>query len=160
MTFANPQAIAQSQPVLDPFAIDGVREVLVRKKNGRYKVKQVPVYAQEAFNRPVVTSAAPLSLPGRPDLVQAFNAQVAPKQKRKNKIKWNDGGQVVVARRPDGLPQPPIPQPNASAIAQERGQRIVVARRRAVLLRLRAVLRIGNDRPGLRRRVVVLRRLH
>ncbi|HXG64215.1 MAG TPA: FecR family protein, partial [Blastocatellia bacterium] len=128
VTFANPQVIAQSQPVLDPFAIDGVREVLVRKKNGRYKVKQVPVYAQEAFNRPVVTSAAPLSLPGRPDLVQAFNAQVVPEKKRKNKIKWNDGGQVVVARRPDGLPQPPIPQPNASAIAQERGQRIAALR--------------------------------
>jgi hypothetical protein len=127
----NPQWIAESQPVLDPYAIDSLRRQAISKKEEKRRLKAERALNNQAFNTAVVTSAAPVPLPGRTDVGNAFQVATVSEKQKKQKIKFNDSGQVVTARNKDGAPRPPIPQPNASDLTQERGQRIAALKTQA-----------------------------
>jgi hypothetical protein len=127
----NPQWIAESQPVLDPYAIDSLRRQAISKKEEKRRLKAERALNNQAFNTAVVTSAAPVMMPGRTDVGNALQVATVPEKQKKQKIKFNDSGQVVSVRNKDGAPRPPIPQPNASDVAQERGQRIAALKTQA-----------------------------
>ncbi|HVG20675.1 MAG TPA: DUF6600 domain-containing protein [Blastocatellia bacterium] len=124
VAMANQQLIAQAQPMLDPYAIDNLRQVALRDKDARRRVKVPSDVQQEVFNTPVITSVQPVVPQVRPDVYQALQTEQVTDKQRKKKLKFDDSGQVVAARRWDGLPQTSVPQSSASPVAQEREQRM------------------------------------
>ncbi|MFP5264619.1 MAG: DUF6600 domain-containing protein [Blastocatellia bacterium] len=124
VTAASPQLIAQAQPMLDPYAIDNLRQAALRDKDARRRIKVPSDVQQEVFGTPVITSVRPVISQVRPDLYQALQTEQVTEKQRKKRLKPDDGGQVVAARRWDGLPQTQAPRPDASPAAQQREQRM------------------------------------
>ncbi|HEX8186373.1 MAG TPA: DUF6600 domain-containing protein [Blastocatellia bacterium] len=124
ITTLNPQLVAQAQPVIDPFAVDGLRQIAMRDRDGWRRMKVPSEIRQEVFNTPVITSVEPALPPVQADLYQALQVQAVPEKQRRKRLKLDDSGQVVAERRWNGLPQAPVPQSGLSAVAQERRQRI------------------------------------
>jgi hypothetical protein len=124
ITTVNPQLIAQAQPMLDPFAIDNLRQVALRDKDARRRMKVSNYVQQEVFSTPVMTSVRPVVPQVRPDTYQALQVEQVSEKQRRKKMKLDDSGQVVAERRQDGLPRIPAQQQNASPVAQERQQRM------------------------------------
>ncbi len=121
VTQVDPQLIAQSRAVLDPLAVESLREVVVRDENAPHKLKAKWI-DQQVFNTPVVTSVEPVIPPARADIAQALQVQPVPEKHKKNRLNIQESNQPVAALQPGNVP--PIPQPHASERAQERGQRI------------------------------------
>jgi hypothetical protein len=124
VTAASPQLIEQAQPVLDPYAIDNLRQAALRDKDARRRIKVPSDVQQEVFGTPVITSVRPMISQVRPDLYQALQTEQVTEKQRKKRLKLDDSGQVVAARRWDGLPQPQAPRPDVSPSAQQREQRM------------------------------------
>lgn len=124
ITTANPQLIAQAEPMLDPFAIDNLRQVALRDKDARRRVKVPDYVQQEVFGTPVVASVQPVATRVRPEIAQALQIEQVSEKQRKKRLKLDDSGQVVTERRGDGLPQSASVVHTASSVAQEREQRI------------------------------------
>ncbi|HKP87585.1 MAG TPA: DUF6600 domain-containing protein [Blastocatellia bacterium] len=120
---ANPQLIAQSQAVTDPFAVEGLRQAAMNNEFSDRRMKMPRDFRRGAFNTPVVTSVAPAIPPVRADVAEALQVQAVPDRQKKNRLKINDSGQVVAARRADGLPQA-FTQRVAPAVNQQRQQRM------------------------------------
>ena len=127
----NPQWIAENQAVLDPYSIDSLRRQAMSRKEEKRRLKAERALNNQVFNTPVVTSATPVVMPGRTDVSNAFQVATVPEKQKKQKIKFNDSGQVVTARNRDGEPRALIPQPNASDVTQQRGQRIAALKTQA-----------------------------
>ncbi|MEK6287240.1 MAG: FecR family protein, partial [Acidobacteriota bacterium] len=106
-TTGDPRAFANSRQVLDPFAVKGIRELAIRRDDGRRRLRFARD-EQEVFNRPVVASARPEAWRVRSDLAKALRAEVAPEKQRKNKLRINETGEFATSRRSDGLPQPVV----------------------------------------------------
>lgn len=118
----NPQWIQQSRPVIDPYAIDGMRQVALAQERGQRKQARREMQAA-MFNRPVVTSVAPVTLPGQVNAAQALQYQAVTDKQKRNKLRVENSGQVVAVQRPDGVPlagQQAVQQ----AQTQQRDQRI------------------------------------
>lgn len=120
----NQQLLAQSQPVLDPYAVDDLRQMAMRADDSRPRIKVPRAVQQEVFNTPVITSMPPLLPPDRAEMLRALQVSSVPEKQKKQKMKMDDSGQVTVARRADGLPQSPFTQQNASVASEQRKQRI------------------------------------
>ena len=101
------KAIARAKPTLDPFEVDGVRQLAVNRDDARRKFK-LARGEQEAVNRGVVTSTAPAALPGRTNIAKSLQFETVSADRKKNKLKVDQTAPPVAARRSDGLPQPPI----------------------------------------------------
>ena len=114
ITSVNPQWIAQTQPVLDPYAIAGFRQIAESKREVKRRMKMERALNNQVFNTPVVTSATPVVLPGREGVIDRFQVSTVPEKQRKQKIKINDQGQVVAVRGRNGEVRPLITQSNAS----------------------------------------------
>jgi hypothetical protein len=110
----NPQWISQAQPVLDPYAIAGFRQIAESKREVKRRMKMERALNNQVFNTPVVTSASPVVLPGREGVIDRFQVATVPEKQRKQKIKINDQGQVVAVRGRNGEVRPLITQSNAS----------------------------------------------
>ncbi len=114
ITSVNPQWIAQTQPVLDPYAIAGFRQIAESKREVKRRMKMERGLNNQVFNTPVVTSASPVVLPGREGVIDRFQVATVSEKQKKQKIKINDQGQVVTARGKGGEMRPPVFQSNAS----------------------------------------------
>ena len=114
ITSVNPQWIAQTQPVLDPYAIAGFRQIAESKREVKRRMKMERGLNNQVFNTPVVTSASPVALPGREGVIDRFQVATVSEKQKKQKIKINDQGQIVTARGKGGEARPFIPQSNAS----------------------------------------------
>jgi hypothetical protein len=124
----NPQWAGQAQAVVDPYAIEGVRQVATQEERAQRKQARREMQAA-MFNRPVVTSVAPVVPGGRADAAQALQYQPVPEKQKRNRLQIENNGQVVAAQRADGVPlagQPAAQQ----AMAQQRDQRIAELRTR------------------------------
>lgn len=97
--------IARHRPTLDPFSVEGVRQIALRKGDARRRVR-LARGEQEISNRRVVTTATPASLPQQANGAKSFRFEQVPETRKKNRLKIDQTGQVVNARRRDGLPQP------------------------------------------------------
>ena len=116
----DPKVFAKSRQALDPFAVEGVREVALRSRDDRRSMK-LGRSEQEVFNRPVVTSRTLVPLPGETNLAKALRVESVSGEQKKNKLKIDDTSQVIADRRPDGLPQPNAP--NQIQVGKDRRQR-------------------------------------
>ncbi len=123
ITQVNPQYIAQARPTVEPYAIDGFRNMALRGENPRRKFKMERAITQQIFDRPVVTSAEPANLPGRGNMISKLHVATLPDKQKRQKIKIQDSGQVVTAQQ-NGQPQAMRNRGNSAVIAQERQQRM------------------------------------
>lgn len=123
----NHQLIAQSRAVIDPYAYDNLRQVAVRFDDGRRRSKKFMrrELEQQLLNTPVVASAVPVVPSGHNRMLESFRVQQITDKQKKNKLKFERNGQVVTAGNGRRMV---LPNPNASAAAQERGQRIAALR--------------------------------
>ena len=118
----DPKVIARAKPTIDPFEVSGVRQLAVNRDDARQKFK-LARGEQQVLNRQVVTSTTPPALPARPNIAKSFQVEAVSADRKKNKLKIDQTAQPVTARRPDGLPQPPIvtqgtPADNAKGLKQ------------------------------------------
>jgi FecR protein len=93
----NPQLIAQSQPVIDPYSVASVRDAVIAREGKRNKFKADKLVEQQVFNTPVVTSVEPVIPPARTDLAQALKMEAAPEKNKKRKMRIEQGDPAVVA---------------------------------------------------------------
>jgi hypothetical protein len=120
----NPQFIALAQPVVDPYAIDSLRNVAIANESGRPKFKMARAFRNQVLNTPVVTSVEPVALPGREHMMEAFQVATVPEKQRKNRMKVQESGQVIATNAPNGLPRGAIAQANASVATPAREQQV------------------------------------
>jgi hypothetical protein len=121
----NSQTIAQVQPVLDPYSVEGVRNVARADENNGRGFKMARAFQNQVLNTPVVTSVQPTVLPGREKFAEAMQIATVPEQQRKNKLKVQDSGQVVTAYSKDGLARAAIPQADTSQALPNRKQQMM-----------------------------------
>jgi hypothetical protein len=116
----NPQFIAQTQPVLDPYAIESVRNVAIAGESDRPKFKMARAFRDQVLNTPVVTSVEPVTLPGRASVKETFQVATVSEKQRKNKMRVQDSGQVITANAPNVVAHGSTP----SDATQERDQQV------------------------------------
>src|SRR5436853_5261933 len=124
----NPQWMQQARPVSDAYAIDGVRQVAMQEERAQRKQARREMQAA-MFNRPVVTSVAPVVPPVQANAAQALQYQPVPEKQKRNKLQVENSGQVVAAQRADGVPLAGA-QASQQAMAEQRDQRIAALRAR------------------------------
>jgi hypothetical protein len=100
----DPQVIGKSKPVADPFAVAGVRELALKSKREGRKMKLAQA-EQQAFDRPVLTSRKVTALPAETNAAKKLRAEPVSGEMKKKPLKIDQTGQVINARRPDGLPR-------------------------------------------------------
>lgn len=122
----NPQFIAGAQPTLDPYSIRGFRRIAAREEGARRRFKMERAFARQVFDTPVVTSAAPVVVPGRTIAAESLHVATVPERQRRQKIRVQESGQVVSA------PQRSLPTASLSAAQiEERNRRIAELSTRA-----------------------------
>ena len=100
----NPQWIQQAQPVSDPYQVESVRQLAFAQARAERKQARREMAGAAMFNRPVVTSVAPVVPQVGADAAQALQYQPVPEKQKRNKLQVENSGQVVMAQRPDGVP--------------------------------------------------------
>jgi len=123
----DPQWIARSQPVLDPFAVTELRQLAKNRKEWRRHLRRERNIARRTEFAPVVTSVEPLRSPFNRREIERLGVNTVPDRERKRKLKIERGVEKAVFDRNRG-PRPPVPNPNASPVAQERGQQTAASR--------------------------------
>jgi len=118
VTRADPQAIAQVRPVLDPLAVDPLRRLAFRTRDARPRFDVPQTIAQQVLNRPVVASAAPAAAPFRRDLARSLRVEPLSDRVRSQKLQIADqrAGQV----RADNGAQSGLQPDQAAEQARER----------------------------------------
>ena len=114
--------LARSRPVLDPYAVTGLKEIApeIRSRGQRVRVSD-----EQALGRSVVTSQDPI----RPEVVAnnagTLKSKSVPEAEGKRKLQINNSGQTVTALQQNGLPIPAAQKgQNQTMTAQERQVRI------------------------------------
>jgi hypothetical protein len=120
----NSQTFAQVQPVLDPYAIASVRNMAIANENDRPKFKMARELRKQAFNNSVVTSVAPIVIPGRENMNGGVQVATVPEKQRKNKLKMQQGGEVADTGVRPGLARQSVPQMNSPVTTQAREQQV------------------------------------
>ncbi|MBI3650069.1 MAG: hypothetical protein HY231_03385 [Acidobacteria bacterium] len=120
----NPQFLAQTRPVLDPYAIASLRNVAITGENERQKFKLARAFNEQVLNAPVVASVAPLAVPGRANFNEAMQVETVPASQKKNKLKMQENGQAVAAYAPDGQGGVAMSSANDAAAMQQRKQQV------------------------------------
>jgi len=139
--------VARSRAVLDPFSVEGIRQLAVNRDDARRRIRFAR-QEQAALGAPVIASVAPSASPVRPD-VGALNVQAVSSERKANKLKINDSGQVTSVRRADGLPRPLGQSQQQSQVAAlaaraERGDR---SARREMRQLMREEVRTNGQQP-------------
>jgi len=96
--------VARSRAVLDPFSVEGIRQLAVNRDDARRRIRFAR-QEQAALSAPVIASVTPSASPVRAD-ASALNVQAVSSTRKANKLQINDTGQVTSFRRADGLAQP------------------------------------------------------
>jgi len=96
--------IVRHRPTLDPFAIDGFRQLALSKKEARQRIK-LERFERRALRRQVLTGRDPAFLPSQAGIARSLRIERVSEERRKNKLKVDRSEQVINARRRDGLPQ-------------------------------------------------------
>lgn len=130
VSYLNHQYTSQAQPVLDPYAVDSVRQIAMARRGGKFKNRDKFRVGQDfdrVLNTPVVASVAPVVPPTHENFAQAFQVRPASEKQRKNRLKLERNGQVISQQRAGkgvGINYPASSQQtDGSFNAQERGQR-------------------------------------
>ena len=98
-TVDNRVVLQNSRQVLDPFSVAGVRQVATSGEDRRrFRMER---REQEAFNRGVVASTVSDASPIRRNLAKALNVEAVPNNRKENRLKVRDAGQVAGSVGPD-----------------------------------------------------------
>ena len=97
--------LGRSRPVIDPFAVNGIRELAISRDDGRQRLK-FDRRQQDALDTAVVASTAPRVLAARGNIAVRLAVEAVPEKRKANKLKINEATDVTSFRRSDGLPQP------------------------------------------------------
>ncbi|HVF91901.1 MAG TPA: DUF6600 domain-containing protein, partial [Blastocatellia bacterium] len=129
ISYLNPQYASQAQPVLDPYAVDSMRQMAIAHRGGKFNGRnrfKVGRDFEQALNTPVVASVAPPVPPGQVGAARETLVRPVSEKQRKNRLKLERNGQAVSevrAGRGDGASYQANPQANGSLAAEERSQR-------------------------------------
>ena len=127
----NREVIARSQPVLDPFSVDGVRQIALRHQERRQRIGLAP-QEQESLNQKVIASARPATLPTRGDVTRSVLVDQLPETRKKDRMKVGEIARVVDSRGKDGLPRVAASQSDSVVNnPNESGRRITALAERA-----------------------------
>lgn len=147
----DPKVVAWNHHAIDPFAIEGVRQLAIDRKDARRRLR-LTRFEQESLNRPVVTNSAVEAFPARADVSKAFQVEQVSKAGKKNKLKIEQTGPIVSTRQTDGLPLPPRSvQSSVAANSSFREQQLAALAARAeqgdksARREMRRLMRQGNQ---------------
>lgn len=118
----DPQMLAQARPVLDPFAVDAIRQAALKTTEARRKIDVPEEVAERIDNTRVITSTAPAPPPFRKDLAETLRVEAVPEKQRKEKLEFKDNRRTETARQSDVANQPG--QTGAPAVDRERKQQM------------------------------------
>src|SRR6185295_6258235 len=98
-TVDNRVVLRNSRQVLDPFSVAGVRQLATSGEDRRrFRMER---REQDMFNRAVVGSTVSDSSPIRRNLAKAMNVEAVPNNRKENRLKVRDAGQVAGSASPD-----------------------------------------------------------
>lgn len=120
--------VGRSRPVIDPFAVDGIRELAVRRDDGRRRFK-FDRRERDALNTAVVASALPDVLAARGNIANRLRVEAVPEKRKANKLRLNEATEATSFRRADGLPQPLAQSQRMATLASRAEQGDKSARR-------------------------------
>jgi hypothetical protein len=123
----DPQALAQVRPVLDPFAVNYLRQAALQAPNGRRPFDVPPGIARKFEETRVVASTAPSALPFMPNPAQALRVQTVPEGEKRQKLQFRDERAGATAQvNGDGRPALGQTQGRANAplLDQQRSQQM------------------------------------
>jgi hypothetical protein len=119
----DPQKLAHVRPVLDPFAVDTLRQAALQTAKARRKIDVPLDIAQRLDSTKVVASSQPPPTPFRKDLAQALRVEAVPEKQRKEKLQFKDNRQPVVAQQNQPPPAGESRQPAAAGqVAEQSGK--------------------------------------
>ena len=112
--------VGRSRSVIDPFAVDGIRELAIRRDDGRRRLK-FDRREEDALNTGVLASTIPKVLAARGNVAERLRVEAVPDKRKSNKLKINEATEVTTFRRADGLPQP-LAQSQRMAVLSSRAE--------------------------------------
>jgi hypothetical protein len=131
----DPRTLAQARPVLDPFAVNYLRQAALQPPKGRRPFDVPPGIARKFAERQVIASSVPDALPFMPNPARAMRVEAVPEGKKRQKLQFRDERRDdATARKSDGRGRPeqaqaPAPDPqraermNALSAEASRGNR-------------------------------------
>lgn len=121
------EMLAQARPVLDPLAIDSLRQTALQNEKARRKIDIPQDIARRLDERRVITGNAPVVPPFRKDkdMARALRVDAVPEKQRREKLEFKDNRQQSVAKQPAEGRQSGNEGNKPQAVAdQERKQKI------------------------------------
>jgi hypothetical protein len=106
ITRVDPQKLAQSRPVVDPFAVETLRQAALQTARARRKIDVPQDVARRIDNTRVIASTTPVATPFRKELAQRLKVESVSDKQRKAKLEFKDNRQPVVAQQQPGTPRP------------------------------------------------------
>ncbi len=111
------EMLAQVRPVLDPLAVDSLRQAAMQNGKSRRKADVPEEVAQRLNKRNVITSTAPVAPPFKKekDVARALRVESVSDKQRKEKLQFKDNRQVTTAAQPNRPSQSAAGQPPSQA---------------------------------------------
>lgn len=121
----DPQTLAQVRPVLDPLAVDSLRQAALQTPAGRRRFEVPPDVARRLEERRVIASTAPSAIPFMPNAAQAMRVEAVPEDQRRQRLQFRDERQSAPAQASNNAGRPvPVPSGAAPVIDQQRSQQM------------------------------------
>jgi hypothetical protein len=107
----DPQTLAQTRPVFDPFTADALRREAMQNEAARRRIDVPEDVARRIENTQVFAASVPAAAPFRPNIAQAMHVQAVPGDRRGQKLQFRDERQAAVAAQRNAAgQQQPAPQ--------------------------------------------------
>ncbi|HEX8650250.1 MAG TPA: DUF6600 domain-containing protein [Pyrinomonadaceae bacterium] len=102
ITRVDPQKLAQLRPVVDPFAVETLRQAALQTARARRKIDVPQDVARRIDNTRVIASTTPVATPFRKELARALKVESVSDKQRQEKLEFKDNRQPVVAEQQPG----------------------------------------------------------
>lgn len=118
----DPSALSQARPVLDPFAVNYLRQAALQPPKGRRPFEVPRGIARKLAERQVIASSVPNALPFMRDRGRGMRVESVPEGKKREKLQFRDDREN--ARNSDERGRPEQAQAVAPASDPQRSQRM------------------------------------
>jgi hypothetical protein len=118
----DPQQFAHVRPVLDPFAVETLRQAALQNREAQRRIEIPQSIAQRLDNTRVITSTAPVAPPFRNNLAQALHVEPVPANQRQARLQFRDDRQAAATQAPGGIAQAPGQVTNPAEVEQRNRQ--------------------------------------
>lgn len=122
----DPRELAQVRPVLDPFAVNYLRQAALQPPKGRRPFDVPPGIARKFAERQVIASSVPDALPFMPNPARSLRVEAVPEGKKRQKLQFKDERRDdAAARKSDERGRPAQAQAPAAVVDDpQRSQRM------------------------------------